>query len=167
MAEPKARVVLLGASNVTRGAVTLVEMARRTVAGPVEFLIAMGHGRSYGARSTVLGRSLPGIAECGLWEALRRGRELPTYALVTDIGNDVIYGAPVDAIAGWVRTCLDRLAARQARTVLSLLPMDSLRRLSPWRFHAARSLLFPGRRMSLPECLAAAQQLDEDRKSVV
>ncbi len=90
-------VVLLGASNLTRGISTVVGMARGIVGEPSEFLIAMGHGRSYGQRSSVLGRSLPGITQCGLWEALRHARG-PTSALITDIGNDVIYGVPVETI---------------------------------------------------------------------
>ncbi len=166
MAEPTARVVILGASNVTRGAAALVGAAGCALACPVEFLIARGHGRSYGAPSRVLWRGLPAIVECGLWAALDRGPPRPTYALVTDIGNDVMYGASVDEIAAWARACLERLAAHGARTVLSLLPMESLSRLRPWQFRAMRSLLFPGRRMSFGQALDTARRLDERLRSV-
>jgi hypothetical protein len=121
----------------------------------------MGHGRSYGRRSTVLGRSLPGITECGLWEALDRDEGRPTFALITDIGNDVAYGAEVPAIAGWVETCMERLAEARARTVMTPLPLESLRRLSPWRFKVARSIMFPARRFSLDEALERAVDLDD------
>ena len=94
------RVVLLGASNLTRGISTAVETTRRAVGGPAEYFIAMGHGRSYGARSRVMGRGLPGITECGLWGALGDDHS-PTYALLTDVGNDVAYGASVDTITGF------------------------------------------------------------------
>jgi hypothetical protein len=161
---PDARIILLGGSNLARGFSTVVEIARRTVGRsgePADFLIAMGHGRSYGKRSTVLGRSLPGITECGLWDALDRDDGRPTYALITDIGNDVAYGAPVPAIAGWVELCLDRLAEGRTRTVITALPLESLRSLSPWRFKVARSILFPARRFSLDEALARAHELDD------
>jgi hypothetical protein len=166
VAEPTARVVILGASNVTRGAAALVGEAVCALAGPVEFLIARGHGRSYGAPSRVLWRGLPGIVQCGLWEALDRGPSRPTYALVTDIGNDVMYGASVDEIVAWARACLERLAGHGARTVLSLLPMESLSRLRPWQFRAMRSVLFPGRRMSFGHALDTARRLDERLRSV-
>jgi hypothetical protein len=159
VADPTARAVILGASNVSRGTAGLIAAARSALGGPVEFLVARGHGRSYGAPSRVLGRGLPGIVQCGLWEDLEARGGLPTRALVTDVGNDVMYGAAVDEIAGWVRLCLDRLAARGARTVLALPPMESLARLQPWRFHAARSLLFPGRRLTLGQALDAAGRL--------
>ena len=37
---------------------------------PLEIFAADGHGRSYGMASRVLGRELPGILECRLWETL-------------------------------------------------------------------------------------------------
>ena len=156
-----ARVVLLGGSNLSRGFSTIVEIARRTAGSPTEFLVAAGHGRSYGKRSTVLGRSLPGIAECGLWDALDGTCGPPTFALVTDIGNDVVYGASVDTIAGWVELCLDRLTAHGARIVLTLLPMESLACLSRWRFEVARGILFPGKRISMTYALECAHELNE------
>ncbi len=158
---PAARVVLLGASNLTLGIASVVEMARLAFGGPVQFLIAMGHGRSYGRRSSVLGRSLPGISECGLWEALSRDSASRSFALLTDIGNDVAYGASVDSIQRWVAECLDRLADVDARIVLTLLPMESLGALSRWRFEVARAILFPGRRLSLDEAIARSRELDD------
>ena len=159
-ANPVSRVVLLGASNLTRGISTVVGMSRVVVGVPCEFLIAMGHGRSYGRSSTVLGRTLPGITECGLWPALGKGSG-PVHALITDVGNDVIYGAAVDTIVGWVSACIDRLRAADATTVVSLPPMASIEKLTPWRFRIAMSLLFPGRRMSLPEAVQRCRELSE------
>ncbi len=151
-------VVLLGASNLTRGISTVVGMSRNVVGAPCAFLIAMGLGRSYGQRSRVLGRSLPGITECGLWPVLEKAGG-PVHALITDIGNDVIYGVPVVTIVDWVSACIDRLQTAGATIVVTLPPMGSLETLTPWRFHLAKSLLFPGRRMSLPEALSRCREL--------
>ncbi len=154
------RVVLLGASNLTRGIAGAVAVARSTLGSPLELLIAMGHGRSYGMTSTVLGRTLPGILECGLWDALADGGG-PTYALLTDIGNDVMYGAPVPDIAAWLEQCLDRLRAAGARITLGRLPMVSLERVSPRRYAVARAILFPSAKLSFESALASARALDE------
>jgi hypothetical protein len=165
--DPQARIILLGGSNLARGISTIVEIARRMGAdaqgggGPVEFLIAKGHGRSYGKPSTVLGRGLPGIIECGLWDALDPRDQRPTFALITDIGNDVAYGTEVSDIAEWVGTCIERLAQARARIVMTALPMQSLRKLSPGRFKVARSILFPSNRFSLDEALGRCGELDE------
>lgn len=159
-ADPRARVVLLGASNLTRGVSIVVETARLALGSPLEIFVAMGHGRSYGKPSRILGRTLPGIVECDLWGALAERPPLPTFALVTDIGNDVAYGVDVDVIAGWVETCLGRLDDRGARTVVTALPLERLRRLSPLAFHVTRAIFFPSRSLTLAGSLAAADELD-------
>ena len=161
MAEPKTRVILVGASNLTRGISSAVGTAGAIVGGPAELLIAMGHGRSYGMRSTVLGRSLPGIVDCGLWDAVTSNPAYPTFALLTDIGNDVIYGASVPAIVEWVGTCVSRLLDSGAVVVVTLPPLRTLERLSPWRFHTARALFFPFRRLAMDEALARAAALHD------
>ena len=40
--------------------------------GPLEFVSACGHGRSYGIESKLFGRRLIGITQCGMWDALDR-----------------------------------------------------------------------------------------------
>jgi hypothetical protein len=157
---PPRRVILLGASNLTRGISTVVETARGIWGRPLEVLAALGHGRSYGLRSHVLGRELPGIIRSGLWDALTAGRPVQTAALVTDIGNDLLYGASVASILDWVRESLDRLAAVEARTVLTLLPLSSVESLSEWRYWLARTCAFPRCRARLDEILIAARELN-------
>ena len=141
-AEPRKRVVLLGASNLTRGISTVVRLAQLSFGGPLQVLAALGHGRSYGLYSRVLVRELPGIDECGIWRALDDGTPAPTWALITDIGNDVFYGATTDEIIIWVERALDRLAAQGARVVMTLLPTDNAARISAWRFRMMRGLMF-------------------------
>lgn len=155
------RVVLLGASNLRMGFPQALSRLRG--AGPVEVLAALGHGRSYGTWSSLAWvRRLPGIVQCGLWEELERRPLLPTVALVTDVGNDLLYGAPVPVIAGWVGTCLERLAKRKAELVVGLLPLASLEKVSPVRYHLVRQILFPGRRAApWSAMLDRARELNE------
>ena len=89
---PERRVVLLGASNLVAGLPRVVEAARSVWGGPLDILAAAGHGRSYGRSSRVLWRTLPGILSCGLWEDLARRPPASTAALLTDVGNDILYG---------------------------------------------------------------------------
>lgn len=161
MAQATTRIILLGGSNLSRGISAIVGSARLAAGGPADFHIAMGHGRSYGMQSAILGRSLPGILECGLWDAVSARPAPTTLALVTDIGNDVGYGVDVPTIAGWVEQCLDRLAAAGARTVMTRLPVESLRRLSPWRFRLARSIFYPGRPLEMSTALDRVRRLDD------
>ena len=156
------RVVLLGASNVKMGFPQVLARLRGAAGGPVEILAALGHGRSYGTWSRLAWvRQLPGIVQCGLWEELERRPRLPTVAVVTDAGNDLLYGAPVPRIAGWVGTCLERLARHEAEIIVGLLPLSTLEKVSAFRYHLVRQILFPGRRAaSWSAMLESARELN-------
>jgi hypothetical protein len=158
------RAVLLGASNLSAALPSLVDDLRHAAGGPVEVLAACGHGRSYGNPSRFLfARRLPGIASCGLWAALERHPPLPslqTIALLTDVGNDLAYGEMPATIAGWVDSCLGRLSGLGAATICTPLPLCSLEKMSALRYYAARSILFPGRRVPWRALLERARELD-------
>jgi hypothetical protein len=114
------RLVLLGACNLARGLHTVMTLAERREGRPLQVFAAAGHGRSYGARSRVLGRSLPGILECALWDELLRQPKLPTRAVVADVGNDIVYGVTNDRILEWVEVRgrrLQRLPANGAQAL--------------------------------------------------
>lgn len=155
------RVVLLGASNLVGVQQRVLQTALTLWGGPLQMLAASGHGRSYGRASRVLFRELPGIVECRLWDELARDPQLPTAALVTDIGNDILYEEPVARIAGWLETCFDRLAAARARTTVTLLPLDHLPAMSAARFYFFRALLVPRCRIGFEEIVDRAAALDE------
>ena len=157
---PGRRVVLLGASNLTRGFKTVVGLARERLGAPLEVLAALGHGRSYGTEASFLFRSLPGIERCGLWERLDAGSGRLD-ALVTDVGNDVAYGVAPEVVGSWVATALDRLEAAGARPVLTGLPLFELEQLDPLWFRFWSNLLFPGRGLEQARVLDAARAVDE------
>ncbi len=154
------RVVLLGASNLSQGIATVVQTAQNVQRQSVEVLAAAGFGRSYGMDSCVLGRTLPGIIQCGLWERLKQ-TQTPTAALITDIGNDILYGVEVPQIVEWVDTVVGRLQQTQARICLTLLPPVEPAGLSPTRFLFFRTMFFPGCRLTRDEVLSRAAQLQQ------
>lgn len=154
-----ARVVAIGASNLTRGFQTVVSTARTAWGPDVEVIAALGHGRSYGATSTFLVRTLPGILQSGLWTRLASAPMVPTRALVTDVGNDILYGYPAKDVLAWVDEAVTRLAGVSDDIVLTGLPMESIRRLSPAGFRAARSLLVPSSRLAHADVVAAAEEV--------
>jgi len=157
---PLSRVVALGASNLTRGFGTVVATARATWGPEVEVMSALGHGRSYGAQSRFLGRRLPAILESGLWRQLETGSPAPTRALITDVGNDIGYGFSAQQTLAWVDESVQRLLRVTDDIVLTDLPLASLRRLSPSKFRAVRTILFPASRLSLDDMLKAAEDVN-------
>jgi hypothetical protein len=158
--KPSRRVILLGASNLVRSLPTVVQTIRRIWPGPVEIMAAMGHGRSYGQDSVLLGRKISGIFPCALWENLQERPPLPTCALITDVGNDLLYGVPTERIVQWVAACLERLVGVSETTIISELPLESVRSLGNARFRLFRTLMFPRCRLSKEEILIAAETLN-------
>jgi hypothetical protein len=157
--DPTSRFVALGASNLARLALVLLDAARDAAQGAVEAHAALGRGRSYGMPTRLLGRGLDGIDGCGLWPALAAAPPRPTFALVMDVGNDLLYGVEVERMLGWVASALQRLQAPTTRLAVVGLPMPTLRNLAPWRFRLVRSLLVPSCRLSLPQVLDRAERL--------
>jgi hypothetical protein len=155
------RAVVLGASNVFRSIATVVAAAQAARGAPLDLFIAAGHGRSFGMWNRVLGYSVPGIVQCGLWDALAARTNVPTAALITDVGNDLLYGASAPTILGWVETCLARLRPQCEQIVVTELPLTSLARLTSARFVMFRTALFPASRMTLAQAIDGANCLND------
>ena len=159
----KQRVILLGASNLTIGFPLVLKMLENGFSAPVEIHAAHGHGRSYGKWSRIFHRELPGLINCRLWENVNTAGTSPasTVALLTDVGNDLLYGVDVSQILEWVQECLRRLAEQQSQIVLTLLPRSGLETLSALRFHCARMVFFGKHFSSQPDLLKRAAELNE------
>jgi hypothetical protein len=159
----KQRVILLGASNLTIGFSLVLKMLKNGFSAPVEIHAAHGHGRSFGQWSRVFHRELPGISNCHLWDNVIAAGESPasTVALLTDVGNDLMYGVEVSQIIEWVEDCLRRLAEQQSHIVMTLLPLSGFETLSALRFHFTRKVFFPKQSSSRTDLLKRAAELNE------
>jgi hypothetical protein len=152
--------VLIGASNMTRGFAVLCRLVRRTFGEPVEIVAAIGHGRSYGLTSNVLGRRLPSVLECGLWRVLAEGSPSSTVAVVGDVGNDLLYGATVPDIVSWVDETLRRLKTGGAQLVLTSLPPPA-HTLSRVHFEIFRTFFFPARKLRYERVRPMVAELED------
>lgn len=155
---PVARLVLLGASNLRLGLPILLRIARAQLGGPLQVWVAHGHGRSYGMSSSVPGRTLPGIVECDLWNDLTDQPSLPTFALLTDVGNDLLYGVQPAELLDWVEQCIVRLAAHDAKILITALPKLPISRKSLAQYKVFRTIFFPACRLTFPTVLERAEQ---------
>jgi len=160
------RLVVLGASNARRCLPTIFSAARAASGTPVKLYGAIGHGRSYGSASSVLGRALPGILECGLWAALETSPRDSLDAVVSDAGNDILYGFSVAEILGWVGECVSRLEKMGARITVMGLPVETVGRLGPARFLLFRSIFFPSSRLRLGTIRGSVRELDRALRRV-
>jgi hypothetical protein len=158
----RARVVLLGASNVTRCISTIVETARLAVGKPMDVYAAFGHGRSLKLYTRVFGRGLCGLLDAGLWRALDGAAPRDdSYALLADIGNDLMYEAPLGEIFSWIDEIFFRCQSVARNVIVSELPLASVERLDAKRFLLLRRLIFPRCRLTLDEALTRARAINQ------
>jgi len=151
-----ARVAILGASNIALAMPQLC--AALTQHGVQRVDLVCGHGRSYGLRSSIPLRSLPAILQAPLWSELPAQTGLQA-ALLTDVGNDLVYGVPNTTILAWVNEAATRLEACGARIVLGGVPLASLRRLTRRRFELVRRVLFPFHPLRFEQAQAQIEDL--------
>ena len=158
---PPAEVVVLGASNVTR-LLPVIDATLRATFGPVRLFAAHGHGRSYGIETTFLGRRLDGHVHSALWDDLEANLHPAArrYALVTDVGNDLIYPPTVPDILGWAGECVSRLTALGFETSVTLPPVDPVVSLAPLRYEATARLFFPKHRVPFERVVEDVRALD-------
>ena len=157
--------VVLGASNVSRGLSRLVATARARSTAPCDLFVAAGHGRAYGVNSRVWMRRLPSILGCGLWKSLTvesRAATRPPVAVVTDVGNELLYGLGVAQVAAAVKESVRRLADHGAAIVITGLPLASIATVGPARYRALRTLFVPGCRLPLATLKDASVWLDDE-----
>jgi hypothetical protein len=95
-----------------------------------------------------------------LWRELEFLPRIPTRALVTDVGNDIMYGFSAEQVLIWVRETLCRLQRTTQDVILTDLPLESIQRLSGLRFLLFRSILFPSCRLSLDQVLQTVERIN-------
>jgi hypothetical protein len=159
------RVVVLGASNVSRGLSRLVAAVESRSPG-AELFVAAGHGRGYGVNTRVAARRLPSILGSGLWRGLDRQGGSESVALVTDVGNELLYGLSVEQITSWVRESVRRLADRGATIAITRLPMAGIATVGRVRYRTLRTFFVPGCRLSLADLKKATVRLDAELQAI-
>ena len=159
-------VVVLGASNVSRGLARLSAIVRARATAPVSLFVAAGHGRGYGVNTRVAWRRLPSILGCGLWRALDRERIERPMVVVTDVGNELLYGLGVSAVAGAVGEATHRLATRGGRLVITGLPLAAVAGVGAVRYRLLRMLYVPRCLLGLDELKEATCWLDEELQAL-
>jgi hypothetical protein len=158
--------ILLGASNLTLGLPRAVRrLIERRPGREIHIFAAHGPGRSFGSEAGIAAIRFTGIVRSGVFEAaeekLRALGDAERLALVTDVGNDILYRAGPERILGWLEEVIERLAALGARSGITLLPLESLETLPAWKFRLLRPLFYPFRPIAQEEVMAQARRIEE------
>ncbi len=163
---PERQLLAVGASNLARMALALLDAGRARGGGAVRGDAALGRGRSYGLPSLLLGRGLDGILQSRLWHEAPAGPRATTTGLLMDVGNDLLYGVEPPRILAWADDALARLAARAGELVVVGLPIAAVRLLPAWRFHVVRRVLVPSSRLSYAAARDGCERLHDGLRAL-
>lgn len=154
------RWLILGASNVRRSLIPLIEQILCVSKRPADILFACGHGRSYCRPNRVLGWSLPGLSESGWREAWRHDdQEVSSRSVIlTDVGNDLLYGIEPDELLSHVELCLDALHPSD-RIMLMGLPLDRLEQVRSIEYQIFKKIFFPGSTIAFETAMRSAREV--------
>jgi hypothetical protein len=85
---------------------------------------------------------------------------VPARALVTDVGNDILYGFPPGQTLAWIDDAIRRLREHTGDIVVTGLPMTSIRRVSPAKFKVFCAVLAPSCTLPLHDVVERAAAVD-------
>ena len=155
--------VLLGASNLSRGCFAFARHMKTCLhSRPVEVLIASGPGRAYYAPGGLLNVVYPPIYSSNIFEVARNKSEsgYQVVALVTDIGNDIMYGVSAEKVIETVQQIFAGLQSMNAEIFYTTLPVAFEKGDHPVWFCILRSLLFPRSTVAYDEATAGVIEVN-------
>lgn len=156
--------ILLGASNLARGYSALVDFIRRQLAPrPVEVLAAFGPGRGYCSWGGIFHVTYPPIDSSILFKKAEKRAQTAhsVHVLMTDIGNDILYGVDAGRIIQTIEGIQGRLLNMNARVYTTTLPAYFEQEISPAVYYGIRTLLFPSSRVSPEQVTEAVIRIND------
>ena len=138
--------IFLGASNLARSFYGLKRCITRCLfPRPVSFIHAMGPGRGYISQGGIFNAIYSPILYCDILKAAYNRRKInqQVVALITDIGNDIMYGVPVEEIIAGLQSLFDALNEFEANIFVTSIPVDLKRDIGGFYFRILRRVFFP------------------------
>ncbi|MFQ5481395.1 MAG: hypothetical protein ACE5ER_01450 [Nitrospinaceae bacterium] len=155
--------LLLGASNLARSWRALAGCLRANLSpDSVEFLAACGPGRGYVAPGGLLNITYPPIQTCGIFDAAQKASVWGhrVVALLTDIGNDLLYDVRGEELVRGVDSVIGRLRQLNARVLITPVHPALEQKLTPRRFIFLRTWLYPKSRTPYAQVIDGLRQVN-------
>ena len=152
--DPPIVFLLMGASNLARGYSMLTHhLSECLKKNKTEFLNALGPGRGFCARGGVFNITYSPIQDCQVIEsAQKKSKEaLHTVVLITDIGNDLMYGVLVDTLIESLDGLIGRALQWDAEIFLTSIHVNLKKDVSPTMFFILKSFFYPGSSITYEE----------------
>ena len=144
--------LLLGASNLARGYSMLTQHLSRC-REKTEFLNALGPGRGFCARGGMFNFTYSPILTSRVIESAEKKSKhaFHTAVLITDIGNDLMYGVSAKTLITSLDSIIDRMLGWNANIFLTSIHVNLKKDVSPTTFLLLRLLFYPGSKVTFEE----------------
>jgi hypothetical protein len=144
--------LLMGASNLARG----YSMFTRHISNcfgknKTEFLNALGPGRGFCARGGMFNFTYPPIQDCRILEVAEKKSCDTRVVLITDIGNDLMYGVSADTLIESLDGLIDRALQWDAEIFLTSIHVNLKKDVSQTMFLILKSFFYPGSNITYEE----------------
>ncbi len=142
----------MGASNLARG----YSMFTRHISNcfgnnNTEFLNALGPGRGFCARGGMFNFTYPPIQDCRILEAAKKKSCDNRAVLITDIGNDLMYGVSADTLIESLDSLINRALQWDAEIFLTSIHVNLKKDVSQTTFLILKSFFYPGSSITYEE----------------
>ena len=153
--------VLLGASNLARGYSALIRHIPRNISSS-EFLNALGPGRGYCARGGLLNFTYSPIGECGVMKSAKvyAERGFRMAVLLTDIGNDIMYGVPESTLIESLDTLIEKSLKMNAEVFMTSIHVDVSKDMGKTSFKLLKSIFYPNSPVTFDQADSAVKKLN-------
>ena len=128
-----ASIMLLGASNLARGYYSLTRCIKKNLGSrPARFFNALGPGRAYCASGGVMNVSYPPIGSSLIFSKVKGqpDKACRKVALLTDLGNDIMYGVSSAQIIAEIKNILQRFEDMDADALITPIPSTLISQLT-------------------------------------
>ena len=153
--------VLLGASNLARGYSALTRQISKNISAS-EFLNALGPGRGYCARGGLLNFTYSPIGECGVMKSAKvyAERGFRMAVLLTDIGNDIMYGVPESTLIESLDTLIEKSLKMNAEVFMTSIHVDVSKDMGKTSFKLLKSIFYPNSPVTFEQADSAVKKLN-------
>ncbi len=153
--------ILLGASNLARGYSALTRKISHNIL-QVEFVNAMGPGRGYCARGGFFNFTYSPIGECRVMESAKayaeRGSRMAV--LLTDIGNDIMYGVPDPSLIKCLDSLIEKPLQWNAEVFVTSIHVDVSKDMGKASFKLLKAIFYPKSPVTFEQADAAVKKVN-------
>ena len=152
MSKDKLLFLFMGASNLARGYALLTRHLSKCLGVKnIEFLNALGPGRGFCAKGGMFNYIYPPIQDCQVIEAAEKKTKNTRVVLITDLGNDLMYGVTADALIECLDMLIDRMLKWNAEIFLTSIHINIKKDISRTIFYVLRFIFYPRSKINFEE----------------